>query len=52
MTTIIEAKLKKWDRQTNVERYKVAAHKVLQNIFSVQTSYILSQHKAEKYNTF
>ncbi len=34
MTTITKAKLKKSDGQTNKEKYRVAAHKLFQNIRS------------------
>ncbi len=34
MTTFIKATLKKLDRQTNIEKYRVAVHKILQNITS------------------
>ncbi len=32
MTTFTKAKLKKSDGQTNTEKYRVAAHKLFQNI--------------------
>ena len=38
MTTFMKAKLKKSDRQTNIEKYRVAVHKILQNIISEQKS--------------
>ena len=33
MTTFIKAKLKKSEGQTNIGKYRVATHKILQNIF-------------------
>ena len=41
MTTFIKARLKKLVRQTNIEKYRVAVHKILQNIISEQNSYLL-----------
>ncbi len=49
MTTTINAKLKKSDRLTNVEKYRVAVqiHKVLQNMILGQKSYLLRHQKVE-----
>ena len=40
MKLFIKAKLKKLDRQTNIDKYRGAAHELLQNIFSGQMSLI------------
>ena len=36
MIPFIKTKLNKSDRQTNIDKYKVAAHKILQNILLKQ----------------
>ena len=36
MTTFIKAKHKESDGQTNIDKYKVVAHKILKNIISKQ----------------
>ncbi len=36
MTTFIKAKFKNWNVQTNIDKYKKAAHEILQNIKSDQ----------------
>ncbi len=36
MTTFIKAKLKKSDEQTNIDKYRVFAHTILQNIILLQ----------------
>ena len=36
MITFLKVKLKNSDGQTNIDKYKVAAHKLLQNILSKQ----------------
>ncbi len=41
MTTIIKAKLKKSDGQTNIDKDRVAAHKRLQNIIAEQNFELL-----------
>ncbi len=41
MTTFIKVNLKKSDRLTNIERNRIAAHKVLQNIISEQKSCLI-----------
>ena len=43
-----KAKLKQSDGQTNIEKYRVAAHKMLQNIIAKQICYLLRHQKAEK----
>ena len=35
MTTFIKAKINKSDDDTNIDKYRVAAHEILQNIISV-----------------
>ena len=42
MTTFIKVKLKKSDGQTNFDKYRLAAHKILQNIISGQKFYFKS----------
>ena len=43
----IKAKLKKSDRQTNLEKYRVAVNKILQSIISEPKSNLLRYQKAE-----
>ncbi len=43
ITTFIEAKLMTSYGQTNIENYRLSAHKILQNTMSVQKSYLLRQ---------
>ena len=39
MTTFIQAKLKKSDDQTNIDKYKTSAHNLLQNIIFCRFAY-------------
>ncbi len=36
MTTFTKVNLKKTDEQTNIDKYRVATHRILQNIISEQ----------------
>ncbi len=49
VTTLRKAQLKKLDRKTNLENYRLAAHKkILQNTNSKQKPYLLRHPTAEK----
>ncbi len=36
ISTFIKVKLKKWDRLTNIDKYRVATHKKLEQFYSEQ----------------
>ena len=48
MKSFIKAKLKKLDRQTNIDKHRGAAHELLQNIFSEQMFFYFLRHQKVK----
>ena len=40
-----------WDRQADIEKHRVAEHRILQKIIQEQKPYLLHQPKLEKTNT-
>ena len=48
ITTLLKKTLKKWNGQTNTDKYRVAAHKILHDIISEQKLDLLSHEKAEE----
>ena len=54
MTTFIKGKLKKSERQTNIDNFRVAAHKILQNIYlgsKISIYYVVKKTEKKKQNT-